>query len=533
MIKWISEKKDILEHAVTILFFIGFFCVMFVCISEKTNLHCDEVYTYVLSNNTYQDTGTVAPECYVIYENPESVWLNTMTVQEGQQFNFENVWHRQSCDTHPPFYYALVHFVSSFFVGTYSKWFAGSINILFALLTLYAVRKIVMELTAKKSAVFFTMCCFVFSAGVLSAITFFRMYTVAMFLTTMVTYLFIKGIEKSNATFYIMLFVTSVLGALTHYYFVIYLVVSSVVFTAIMIIKKNWKTLCVFVSTMIVSAITAIAIFPTMIEHVFGGSGRGGQTMDIWADMSFFIFGNRLKTGFAILNNQLFSGLFWYVVGAIFIFAGIVFIRSKKNQNKMICYIKNNSNKIMKWVMICIPSVAYYIIVSMIAVYITDRYFHLIYAVLLIVSVTMLCVVAERAFNKKIAFITVLIILLVTTFKEFDANWYYLYRSTQTFLDRASVYSEVDCIHVFANHYEIDPSFYEAKMYDRIVFIPDGDINVMGDLGVRTDNGLVLTIGTACDFEAAKAHIQEIWPELDSYEEIGRHSFSVSYYFYK
>lgn len=522
-----------LEHFIHICLFLGFICIMIVCIYEKKNLHCDEVYTYVLSNNTFQETITVAPESYYIYEEPESLWLNTMTVQEGQRFNFNNVWKKQAMDTHPPFYYALVHLISSFFVNTYSKWFAGIVNIIFATLTLFVLRKTVMKLTNSKFAVFFVMCCFIFSAGVLSAATFFRMYIVAMFLTTLTSYTFITGIEKCDFKFYITLFITSLLGALTHYYFIVFLVFSSIVFGVILLIRKQWKNFGIFVGTMVMAGATAIMLFPTMLRHLFGNANRGAETMNILAESSFEILWNKMKNSFSILNSQLFGNIFWWLIGIEIVFLVIIFLKCKGQKGKkVVIFLKNNIQSIQKWSVLCIPVFFYYVFISNIAVYITDRYFHLIYGLLILIVVTTLCIVVEKVIPSKVAFVGLLIILLLSTFKEFGENWFYLYRGTQPFLDKAATYDNVDCLHVFNRIYEIDPSFYEARSYDRIVFVPYGDFEAFNNLELNTQNGLIITVGNVCDFELLKSEIQEIWPELDNYEKLGEHSFSSSYYFY-
>jgi len=526
-------KMIYIERFIHICLFLGFICIMVVCIYEKKNLHCDEVYTYVLSNNTSQETITVAPDSYYIYEDPEVIWLNTMTVQEGQRFNFSNVWEQQAMDTHPPFYYALVHFVSSFFVNTYSKWFAGIINIIFATLTLFVMRKTVIKLTNSKFAIFFVMCCFIFSAGVLSASTFFRMYIVAMFFTTLISYTFITGIEKCDVKFYLTLFIASVLGALTHYYFIVFLVFSCIVFGVILLLRKQWKNLGIFTGTMILAGATAIMSFPTMLRHLFGNTNRGAETMNILAESSIDILWSKLKSSFSILNGQLFGNIFWWLIAIELVFVVMIFFKYKwKKDKKITTLLKNNVQSIQKWSVLCIPVFLYYVFISNIAVYLTDRYFHLIYGLLILIVVTTLCIVVEKMIPAKFAFVGLFIILIYSTFKEFDENWFYLYRGTQPFLDKAATYDNVDCLHVFNKIYEIDPSFYEARNYDRIVFVPYGDFESFDGLELNTQNGLIITVGNVCDFELLKSEINKIWPELDNYEKLGEHSFSSSYYFY-
>lgn len=101
------------------------------------------------------------------------------------------VWDNQAGDVHPPLYYAIIHTVCSMFAGKFSIWYAGVVNIFFAVLTLWTVRHLVNELTQSSEAVMWGTVFFVLSEGVLSGVSFFRMYIMAMFEVTFVTWLFI------------------------------------------------------------------------------------------------------------------------------------------------------------------------------------------------------------------------------------------------------------------------------------------------------------------------------------------------------
>lgn len=114
--------------------------------------------------------------------------------------------------------------IYSLFPGTFSIWYVGIINIVFAILTLWCIRKIVAEMTCSDSAVLAASLLFTISAGILSNMAFLRMYVMALFWGTYITYLMIKMI-KTDISLKSLITITSVsiLGALTHYYFIVYL----------------------------------------------------------------------------------------------------------------------------------------------------------------------------------------------------------------------------------------------------------------------------------------------------------------------
>ena len=168
-------KEKLLKYILPAALYVLFFLAMAVFIREKRNYHLDEILTFTLSNNTYDSYISVYPEYNVRYDDPESVWLDRMTVRPGEGFNYKNVWERQAMDTHPPFYYVLIHTVSSFMPGRYSKWIGGGVNIFLALSSLFVFRKLLAKFIRNRVFGLVASCAFCFSAGVLSNVTYFRM----------------------------------------------------------------------------------------------------------------------------------------------------------------------------------------------------------------------------------------------------------------------------------------------------------------------------------------------------------------------
>ena len=66
-----------------------------------------------------------------------SVYDDYMKVQNGQRFDYVNVWRNQTNDVHPPLYYALIHTICSVFPNKFSKWFAAGINVICSADTIY------------------------------------------------------------------------------------------------------------------------------------------------------------------------------------------------------------------------------------------------------------------------------------------------------------------------------------------------------------------------------------------------------------
>jgi len=81
---------------------------MILAVSMKVNYYIDEIYTYGLSN--YNGNGIdMEIEYDKTYTPGTSVYDDYMKVQNGQRFDYVNVWRNQTNDVHPPLYYALIH----------------------------------------------------------------------------------------------------------------------------------------------------------------------------------------------------------------------------------------------------------------------------------------------------------------------------------------------------------------------------------------------------------------------------------------
>ena len=46
-----------------------------------------------------------------------------LTVNKGEEFKLGSVIYNQTHDSHPPLFYLVLHLISSFFPGEFSKWF--------------------------------------------------------------------------------------------------------------------------------------------------------------------------------------------------------------------------------------------------------------------------------------------------------------------------------------------------------------------------------------------------------------------------
>ena len=162
-------------------------------IANKENLYIDETYSYGLANN--QGAIEIEIEDGIRYEPASKPYSEYLCVEDGESFDYINVWKNQAADVHPPLYYAILHTICSVFCGEFSIWYAGSINIFFSLTALYMIRKIILLISKDVKLMNLVSLAFVFTSGILHSVSFLRMYSMAMFWVTWITYIFLKRKE--------------------------------------------------------------------------------------------------------------------------------------------------------------------------------------------------------------------------------------------------------------------------------------------------------------------------------------------------
>lgn len=123
-------------NCVLYLLFIASMCFVLSC---KVNYDLDEIFSY--GNSNYQNSHIMQFKDGIIYAPGDKLFMEYVTVQPEHRFDFVNVFRNMARDVHPPLYHSLLHMICSVFPERFSLWFAGCINILFAVLTLHIVRK--------------------------------------------------------------------------------------------------------------------------------------------------------------------------------------------------------------------------------------------------------------------------------------------------------------------------------------------------------------------------------------------------------
>ena len=302
--KPIFKDKNILWSGLIIIILILQLATAFYFCSQKSGYHYDEYYSYYSSNKTY---GLIPTDREW---KPAEEIRSEFVVRENERWQFGLVKQMQGFDVHPPLYYYLLHGVCSLFSGLFSKWLGLGINLVLFTIGYFLLAKIGNLIFKKDKKQTLLLCLlYGFQPGVLSGITFIRMYVLLTLWCLAVTLWHREFWEKGlifTGKKVITLFLLVFLGFMTHYYFLVFLFFLCA-FTCLVEWwgRKNLKGSIFYGIIVCSSLLLGIAYYPASLRHIFRGY-RGTE-----ATGAFFDFSNTMdRLGFfaELMNQSVFGG---------------------------------------------------------------------------------------------------------------------------------------------------------------------------------------------------------------------------------
>lgn len=327
----------------------SYFCI------QKQGMHYDEYYSYYSSNVTYGLVPTNRE-----WKNVDEIRSEFM-VCEGEGFRYDLVKTMQSFDVHPPLYYMVLHTVCSLFPGMFSKWFGLGLNLVLLAICYVLIAYLSYQVFHKKKEMAMVTCLlFGLQVGVLSGITFIRMY---MMLTMWCLLAMIWHIptwkDKMKLTmknaFFLWALVT--LGFLTHYYFAVFLFFLAA-YTCLYnwLVKKDFKGSVIYGMVVCAGMATAVVYYPSCLSHIFRGY-RGTE-----ATGAFFDLGNtvhRIRFFTDLMNQSVFGGALWILLMIVLLLFVTVRYRNK-NKKKLWTVVQEHQGIIH----IAFVTVGYFLVVA-------------------------------------------------------------------------------------------------------------------------------------------------------------------------
>lgn len=249
--------------------------LVFTFSTKREGFHSDENWSYGYANsffqsNIYKDDNE--NEINMNEWKDSSILRNYIEVNKGQQFRFDSVFSNMSEDFSPPLHSLILHGICSFFPDTFSWWYGFSINIISFVVSIWLLFFIVKNLF-NSIYLSYAICLFYgFSSATINCFIYIRTYGLLTCLGLAFIYLLIV-LQKnvSIAKYLFLIYLTTILGFLSHYYYYAFAFSLSLVFCINLVAQKKIKVLLVFAGTMICAVISSLIIFPSAIHMVLQG----------------------------------------------------------------------------------------------------------------------------------------------------------------------------------------------------------------------------------------------------------------------
>ncbi len=268
-------------------------CVILYHFSYKKGFHSDEQWSYAHANSSqgafldkeidsyYKINDNIRERLFNKYID-SSILKTYLTIQNEEAFEYNNIYKNLTQDVHPPLYMILIHTISSFFPDSFSKWYAGSINLcafIFIYIMLFKLAKLMLK---DEKLALCSVALWGFSEIGIDTIIFLRMYVLQTLWGICLVYQTQKILENNNATKkdLFLIFLYSFLGIFTQYNSIFFSFFVTVI-TCFTLLKQNkYKMMFTFGSVMLLSFLMLFVIFPQAFDVLFN-SMRSKQVMSI------------------------------------------------------------------------------------------------------------------------------------------------------------------------------------------------------------------------------------------------------------
>lgn len=395
---------------------------------EKQGYHSDELWNYGFANSTEgkhvysTDVGREPKNC--------DEWVSTdvlrryITVDKDEIFNYAAVYKNAANDYNPPLGYMLLHFVCSFFLGKWSKWYCFGLNLACFIIMQIYIYKLARSVTKNENAGLLSVFFFGFTAGACNIVVFLRIYAVAVMFGVMLLYYMHQLYEENNSgqwKLYLKIFLINILGCFTLNLFLPFAFIITVMYCLYYLISKKIKKIFTFGFMMLSSVAISFTVFPSRISQIIGDSNqltyRAKSLSTVWQNKIYWAY---LTNDLFGVHNSIWKTMFWtYVLYGILIAAFFIipicflvrkeekYKQAKKKIKNAFINLKNNIKHIQYTYIVMICTVAFVVLIAAArtSTYAmgdcTTRYIFMIYPVMAVFATTLswkiLSVIVKKA----------------------------------------------------------------------------------------------------------------------------------------
>ena len=404
LVKTINKIPTAFMLTVVIIFAVIRLCYVF---DQRDGHHVDETWSYGFANSYYEPhvfgSFAVEDQDNIGKFISGEVFKDYITVSEDHRFDFGSVLSNKEVDLSPPLYELLLHFVCSFFPGSFSWWYAFSISLFCFVPSLIFFYLISYEFTESRFCGFFSVVYYVLSGCGTSNFIYLRIYHLFTLFTLILFWLMVKLIkynDKKKFVYYCLLPTATILGSLTHYYFFVIAFAMTLFSAIVILLKKRLRDSFRLCYVMLLSVIAVFVVYPRSLSLMLPAS-----TGDVTSVTGYY--NHPYRFDLSVANKRFFMGtigfyidfnipaLLSFIGTMVFICCFILFIvflfRNEKWMISLIDRIKSQVKKLFKMIrgfirkldismMIALLSCVFYLVIIPLSASITnmgftERYF--------------------------------------------------------------------------------------------------------------------------------------------------------------
>lgn len=333
----------------------------------KSYMHMDEGYSYGSAN--YDQLEILDNEDFYDNWHPAAYYKAYLVSDLDERWDFEPVYNNQRDDVHPPLFHFFLRIMMELTPGEFTWWTGIALNIIVFAINAVFLFLVIEKLLANEKAkmaktVVLTLVASITLAAV-STVIYVRMYAMLTMWVTITAYLHLRLIEakKLEPKLLVAIAIAALLGVLTQYYYLFFLVPMFVMVAVRYWKAKDWKKMRAYVVALLVAAVVSLMIWPWSIKHLFFGYRGQGAISNL---LNFSQLGNQLGQFASLVGKYGFNMLLAVILIAVFALA--IYGLRKKKVLKIERQI-GEEYRLLLW-----PTLAYFVIVSVASPYIELRY---------------------------------------------------------------------------------------------------------------------------------------------------------------
>lgn len=515
-----KDKSEKINRIILIgILFVQVIFMIFYC-DMKKGFFVDEVWSYGLANSYYHaqiwedgalDNAEISPKMFKDY----------LTVNKGEEFKLGSVIYNQTHDSHPPLFYLVLHLISSFFLGEFSKWFGLIPNLFYYVITIIFLYKIGRLVVKDKCFAYFPILSYGFSIAAVNTVTYIRMYMLLTMWCIIFLYEHLKIVERKyiNSIDAIGILIATFGGLFTHYYFAIF-AAGVVIFQMFwMIMRKDWKMIGKYVLAGGIGGGCAIGVYPMIISNLTGnGVSHSQGTYQKMHDFSDWY--SRIQQFWKIVSNEMFGSILKLLIivltilGIAYMITHVLWemklaynheryeiVVEKKNNNRSIFIeIKREYYLIVDIIVSCSFSFA---IASKISPFQVNRYIMNLFPLFALLFCMLLFYIYTFWLKDKLKKILAIIvsILIVGGLTYYANDPCYLYPEGENNIAISKKYEDLSCVYVYGLSYVMLNEALELQNYSRLYQMNYKDIDKYAPQVVTSNSKLVVYIDNVLDRE--------------------------------